>query len=54
MNGFACVKGSLSAMRRDGTDKDQLQEKGGGVSSGDGGRRLDEEKVDEEIKRHGS
>lgn len=41
MNRFARVKGSLSTMRRDGVDRDQFQEKDGGVrSAGEVGWRV--------------
>lgn len=49
-----CVKGSLSAMRRDGGDKEQLQEKDGGWGPGRGVGRVGGQEVDGEIKRHGS
>lgn len=55
MNRFARVKGSLSTMRRDGVDREQFQEKDGGVRSAggwSGGWELDGQEVDEKIKRH--
>lgn len=54
MNRFARVKGSLST--REGIDRNQFQEKDGGVRSAGGwggGWELDGQEVDEEMKRRG-